>query len=129
MLDVDHFKNVNDRHGHLAGDEALKVLGLLLRSTCRTEDLACRLGGEEFAVLLPGMNHAGAVERAQEWREALASLKTRVGGTELSLTASFGVATFPQHAGTLVDLMRCVDARLYNAKDAGRNCVVGSAGE
>ena len=128
MLDVDHFKRVNDEHGHLAGDEALKVIGLLLRSTCRAEDLACRLGGEEFAVLLPGMGHAGAIARAQEWRTALASLKTRIGGVELSLTASFGVATFPQHAVTLVDLMRCADDRLYRAKAAGRNCVAG-AGE
>jgi len=130
MLDVDFFKRVNDVHGHLAGDEALRVIGLLLRSTSRAEDLACRLGGEEFAVLLPGMDHLGAIERAQEWRGALASLKTRIGGsTELSLTASFGVATFPQHAASVTELMRAADQRLYYAKETGRNRVAGALDE
>ena len=130
MLDVDFFKRVNDVHGHLAGDEALRVIGLLLRSTSRAEDLACRLGGEEFAVLLPGMDHRGAIERAQEWRGALASLKTRIGGgTELSLTASFGVATFPQHAASVTELMRAADQRLYYAKETGRNRVAGALDE
>ncbi|WP_158080780.1 sensor domain-containing diguanylate cyclase [Pelomonas sp. KK5] len=126
MLDVDHFKRVNDDYGHPAGDEALRVIGLLLRSTSRAEDLACRLGGEEFAVLMPGMDHPGAVARAQEWRAALASLKTRFAGVDLSLTASFGVATYPQHADTLDALMSSVDKRLYRAKEAGRNQVIGA---
>jgi diguanylate cyclase (GGDEF)-like protein/PAS domain S-box-containing protein len=129
MLDADHFKAVNDLHGHLAGDEALKLIASLLGSTSRAEDLACRLGGEEFAVLLPGMSHEKALQRADEWRVALAAQKTRIGGTELRLTASFGVATYPQHGETLVDLMRCVDSRMYLAKAQGRNRVVGATDE
>ena len=127
MLDVDHFKRINDLHGHMVGDEALRVIGSLLGETTRTEDLACRLGGEEFAVLLPGMDHAGARARAETLRQALAGLNARIEpDAELTLTASFGVGTFPEHADSVIDLMRCADRRLYEAKAQGRNRVVGA---
>ena len=100
MMDIDHFKNVNDVHGHPTGDVALKAVGSMLSATTRVGDLACRLGGEEFAVLLMGMGHEGAMERAEKWRSTLAEMTIPADGTALKLTASFGVATFPRQAGT-----------------------------
>jgi diguanylate cyclase (GGDEF)-like protein/PAS domain S-box-containing protein len=125
MLDIDHFKSVNDLHGHPTGDAALKAVGAMLSATTRVGDLACRLGGEEFAVLLPGMGHDGALERAEKWRSALSGLAIAADGAVLRLTASFGVATFPQQAVGLVELMKVADARLYHAKSLGRDRVVG----
>jgi diguanylate cyclase (GGDEF)-like protein/PAS domain S-box-containing protein len=129
MLDIDHFKRVNDVHGHLNGDVALKAVGSMLAATTRVGDLACRLGGEEFAVLLPGMGHEGALERAEIWRSTLADMQIPADGIVLALTASFGVATFPLQAGTLVDLMKIADARLYRAKALGRDQVVGAGAD
>jgi len=126
MLDIDHFKNVNDVHGHPAGDAALKAVGSMLSATTRVGDLACRLGGEEFAVLLLGMSHDGAMERAERWRAALADMAIPTDGAALRLTASFGVATFPLHADTLVELMKVADTRLYRAKAMGRDRVIGN---
>ena len=127
MLDIDHFKNVNDMYGHSAGDVALKVVGSMLTATTRVGDLAFRLGGEEFAVLLVGMGHEGALERAENWRATLAETTTPADGITLQLTASFGVATFPQQAGTLVELMKIADARMYRAKSLGRDRVIGES--
>jgi diguanylate cyclase (GGDEF)-like protein/PAS domain S-box-containing protein len=128
MMDIDHFKNVNDLYGHPAGDVALKVVGSLLTATTRVGDLAFRLGGEEFAVLLVGMGHDGALERAENWRATLAETTTPADGITLRLTASFGVATFPQQAGSLVELMKIADARMYRAKSLGRDRVIGDPG-
>ena len=125
MLDVDHFKNVNDAYGHLTGDAALKAVGSMLSATTRAGDLACRLGGEEFAVLLLGMGHDGAIERAEKWRATLAEMTILADGTALRLTASFGVATFPEQAGSLVELMKVADTRMYCAKSLGRDRVIG----
>jgi diguanylate cyclase (GGDEF)-like protein/PAS domain S-box-containing protein len=127
MLDIDHFKNVNDVHGHAAGDAALQAVGSMLSATTRAGDLACRLGGEEFAVLLLGMGHEGALERAEKWRSALADLTIpNDGSTAFRLTASFGVATFPSQAAGLVELMKVADTRLYRAKALGRDRVIGA---
>jgi diguanylate cyclase (GGDEF)-like protein len=126
MLDLDHFKNVNDSYGHSTGDVALKTVGAMLAATTRAGDLAFRLGGEEFAVLLVGIGHEGAMERAEHWRATLAALSTPTDRTTLRLTASFGVATFPQQAGALVELMRLADARMYRAKALGRDRVIGA---
>jgi diguanylate cyclase (GGDEF)-like protein/PAS domain S-box-containing protein len=127
MMDVDHFKHVNDAYGHLTGDVALKAVGSMLSATTRVGDLACRLGGEEFAVLLMGMGHEGAVERAETWRATLAEMTILADGTALKLTASFGVATFPEQAGSLVELMKVADTRMYRAKSLGRDRVIGAA--
>jgi len=126
MMDVDHFKHVNDAYGHLTGDVALKAVGSMLSATTRVGDLACRLGGEEFAILLIGMGHEGAVERAETWRATLAEMTILADGTALKLTASFGVATFPEQAGTLVELMKVADTRMYRAKSLGRDRVIGA---
>jgi diguanylate cyclase (GGDEF)-like protein/PAS domain S-box-containing protein len=125
MMDVDHFKNVNDAYGHLTGDVALKAVGSMLSATTRVGDLACRLGGEEFAVLLMGIGHEGAIERAEKWRSTLAEMTIQADGTALKLTASFGVATFPGQAASLVELMKVADTRMYRAKALGRDRVIG----
>jgi diguanylate cyclase (GGDEF)-like protein/PAS domain S-box-containing protein len=126
MMDIDHFKDVNDLYGHPIGDVALKSVGAMLSATTRLGDLAFRLGGEEFAVLLAGMEHDRAMERAETWRSTLAATAISVeGATSLKLTASFGVATAPAQSSTLVELMKIADARMYRAKSLGRNRVVG----
>jgi diguanylate cyclase (GGDEF)-like protein/PAS domain S-box-containing protein len=125
MLDIDHFKRVNDDHGHHVGDAALKAVGAMLAATTRAGDLACRLGGEEFAVLLLGVGHDDAMARAEAWRTTLSGLHVPVDGGALQLTASFGVATSPLQAGTLMDLMKVADARMYRAKALGRDQVAG----
>jgi diguanylate cyclase (GGDEF)-like protein/PAS domain S-box-containing protein len=127
MMDIDHFKHVNDVHGHAIGDAALKVVGSMLSATTRIGDLACRLGGEEFAVLLMGMGHEGALERAEKWRSTLAETSIPTDAAALRLTASFGVATFPSQAAALVELMKVADTRLYRAKSLGRDRVIGES--
>jgi len=99
----------------------------MLGETTRSGDLAFRLGGEEFAVLLMGMGHEGAIERAESWRTALASVRIPIEGAALRLTASFGVATFPAHANSVVELMKVSDARMYQAKAQGRDQVIGQS--
>jgi diguanylate cyclase (GGDEF)-like protein/PAS domain S-box-containing protein len=125
MLDIDHFKHVNDRYGHPTGDAALKAVGNMLAATTRAGDLACRLGGEEFAVLMVGADHDAAMAAAETWRATLADMTILADGTALKLTASFGVATFPLQAADLVELMKVADTRLYLAKAHGRDQVAG----
>jgi diguanylate cyclase (GGDEF)-like protein/PAS domain S-box-containing protein len=125
MMDIDHFKSINDSHGHPVGDVALKVVGSMLSASTQVGDLACRLGGEEFAVVLAGTDHESALQRAEQWRATLAAMIIPADGTTLKLTASFGVATFPQHAAGLVELMKVADARMYRAKSLGRDRVAG----
>ncbi|MBL0728417.1 diguanylate cyclase [Piscinibacter sp. HJYY11] len=127
MIDLDHFKAINDAHGHLVGDVALKAVGTMLVATTRSEDLACRLGGEEFAVLMTDTDHATALARAETWRATLAATSVLADGIVLRLTASFGVATFPSQAGSLSELLRLADSRMYRAKAQGRDSVFGEA--
>ena len=124
LLDIDHFKQVNDRHGHGVGDQVLVRLGQLLLEQSRREDLACRYGGEEFLLLLPGMGADEAYERAQAWRQAFAALDILVNGARLSLSLSVGVAVAPDHANEPDLLIRQADMALYAAKAQGRNRVV-----
>lgn len=125
MIDLDHFKMINDAHGHLVGDVALKAVGTMLVATTRSEDLACRLGGEEFAVLMTNTDHGTALARAETWRATLASTSVLADGIVLRLTASFGVATFPAQADSLSSLLRLADHRMYRAKAQGRDSVFG----
>ncbi|MCR5885220.1 diguanylate cyclase [Rhizobacter sp. J219] len=127
MIDLDHFKSINDAHGHLVGDVALRAVGTMLVATTRAEDLACRLGGEEFAVMMTDTDHATALARAETWRATLAATSVLADGIVLRLTASFGVATFPQQAGGLSELLRLADHRMYRAKAQGRDSVFGEA--
>ena len=123
LCDLDNFKNVNDRFGHLAGDDVLRELASVLRDTVRAVDVAARWGGEEFALLLPSTDAAGATQVAERAREALErrAIVTQDGDT-VQVTASFGVAAYPDH-GTGDDLLAAADAALYNAKRLGRNRV------
>ncbi|MEW5826017.1 MAG: diguanylate cyclase [Candidatus Bipolaricaulota bacterium] len=122
MIDLDHFKVVNDRRGHREGDRLLARLGALLRERTRAGDAACRYGGEEFLLVLPGTPTEVAAARAEEIRESFANLvlETRCG---VPVTLSIGVASFPAHAETDDDLLQAVDRALYEAKHTGRDAV------
>lgn len=125
----DHFKRVNDTHGHDAGDVVLTQVAEILRAHVRSSDIACRFGGEEFALVLPGATAEAVALRAEEIREAIARFNARYRGRQLAgVTASFGVAVFPHHAAEPESLLRAADQALYQAKEAGRNRVVMSAG-
>ena len=124
MIDIDRFKRINDTYGHQAGDEVLKVLAATLSNDVRTEDVACRYGGEEFLILLPGMPLAAARDRAEAWRAAVAALCIMHGNFPIHFTISLGVAAYPEHGKTPDDLTNCADQALYGAKHKGRNRVV-----
>jgi diguanylate cyclase (GGDEF)-like protein len=121
MLDLDHFKEINDTLGHEKGDQALATVGDTLGDSVRASDFVGRYGGEEFLVLLPDTGKADALELAEKLRLAVSRL--RVPGTERSLTTSCGVATYPEDAADLDDLLRLADRALCAAKAAGRNRV------
>jgi diguanylate cyclase (GGDEF)-like protein len=121
MGDLDHFKMVNDTYGHLAGDEVLRVFSDLVRHSYRASDIYCRYGGEEFLILLPGTSLEVACERTEHLREALDATAIIFGTSTIHVTASFGVATFPQHGQTRDALIAAADRALYAAKDCGRN--------
>ena len=124
MLDLDHFKDVNDRHGHPAGDEALRVFAGVLRSCMRDGDLAARYGGEEFAVLLAGVDEVGALAVAERIRGRTEStLISLAPGVTERLTVSIGMALAPDQAIERLTLLRLADEALYDAKQAGRNRV------
>jgi len=124
LADVDHFKKVNDSHGHLAGDLVLKEIGKELTRGLRPYDCVGRYGGEEFLLILPNCDMESALIRAEQLRTAVQSARIADGGTLLQVTASFGVASlFPSHNETDA-VIRAVDTALYRAKSSGRNCVV-----
>jgi len=127
MLDLDHFKALNDRFGHAAGDQLLRELGLLLRAKTRRADIACRFGGEEFLVAMPGTDAPSAAGRAEDLRESFAELAGAQGRGGLLCTLSAGVAAFPEHASSLEALLAGADLALYAAKAAGRNRVFTAA--
>jgi diguanylate cyclase (GGDEF)-like protein len=126
MIDVDHFKRVNDERGHAAGDQTLRFLGAQLRSGLRTGDIACRYGGDEFLLVLPNTSLRNAYTRAEEWRRAVESSSVYWMEWHEATTLSAGVAAFPQHGVTPAEVLASVDAAMYAAKDAGRNRTVES---
>ena len=130
MLDLDHFKALNDRHGHDGGDAALAAFGRLVQASCREEDIACRYGGEEFTVILPETGLDAALRRAEQVRAAVAGMSVRHLQRELGpLTVSIGVAVYPLHATSPPLLKRLADEALYRAKHAGRDRVEAAATE
>ena len=129
MLDLDHFKQVNDAHGHPAGDAALRHLAKLLRTALRGGDVAARIGGEEFAVWLPGADLALGLEVAERLRVLVAERPFRFGGAEHSLSISCGVSACPIPIPQPDNLMATADAALYRAKREGRNRVVATGGK
>ncbi len=121
MVDADNFKDVNDTHGHLVGDEALKAIASTIRATLRSEDLVARIGGEEFAAFLPGTDAGEARRLAEAVRRSVETIDMRTqAGDPVTLTVSIGAAADSASA-TLTDLVRTADRRLYEAKRAGRN--------
>lgn len=124
LIDIDHFKGVNDRYGHAAGDDVLRQLGRLLMGEARQEDVPCRYGGEEFMLLMPTMPLIAARERAELWRTQFAAMPVRAGDEQVHATLSIGIAEFPTHARSADALIQCADVALYLAKTGGRNRVV-----
>ena len=131
MIDLDHFKDVNDRHGHQAGDVVLREAGALIRATIRDPDICARYGGEEFAVILPKTHMSGALVVAERiWKElgakeyVVSSAGGQAGPVTVRITASMGIAFYPSKdisSGEL--LVRFADQALYNAKRGGRNSI------
>jgi diguanylate cyclase (GGDEF)-like protein len=124
MLDIDHFKVVNDTYGHMAGDEALQALATLIRREIRPVDLVARYGGEEFVMLLPETTGPGALELGERLRAFIAGHAVPLStGHTIFLTVSIGLATYPDDADSLPRLVNLADQALYAAKSAGRNRV------
>jgi diguanylate cyclase (GGDEF)-like protein len=121
MLDLDHFKQVNDQRGHAVGDQVLANVGAVMRGVTRPRDFAGRNGGEEFAILLPDTEIPAALRIAERVRAAIAEMS--LSGTDATVTVSVGVAGYPEHASTPDRLARLADAALYLAKRQGRNRV------
>lgn len=122
MLDIDHFKRVNDTFGHDAGDAVLRRMGLVLQGHVRGSDIACRIGGEEFALLLPEASLVTAYQRAERILDTVRHMQIKHRGQVLgAITVSLGVAAFPKHGDTPEALIRAADQALYQAKQSGRN--------
>jgi diguanylate cyclase (GGDEF)-like protein len=125
MIDVDHFKRVNDTFGHLAGDQVLKAVSLAGAQALRDGDVLARYGGEEFAAIARGVDRDAAAAIAERFREAIADVRVEVGGGSVALTVSIGVAVFSECTrwANGLDLVALADERLYLAKNRGRDRV------
>lgn len=132
MLDLDHFRDYNEGHGHLAGDLVLRSLSVLLQGFRRGSDVPCRYGGEEFVLIMPEATASEAVARLDPLRGHLASMGIHHEGRLLQpVTASIGVAEFPANGGTVTALLDAADEALYRAKRTGRNriCLAGTSAD
>ncbi len=128
MLDVDHFKDFNDTHGHDAGDAVLREVAQVLKRHTRAEDIACRYGGEEFLLVLPSCTPDDAYAKAEAIREAIAQRRVFMHGSALPrITASLGIASCPLDGERMEDLISCADAALYQAKASGRNRIIANS--
>lgn len=122
MMDLDHFKRFNDTFGHQAGDALLRAFGELLKKSTRGQDIACRYGGEEFALVLTDSNLEGALKRAETLRQQVKQLSVEHAGQLLgAVSISMGVALFPDHGTTMTEVLRAADQALYTAKREGRD--------
>ena len=124
LMDIDHFKKINDTYGHLAGDAVLKEVALTVRGRTRREDVFARFGGEEFALLLPEVEQKGAGHLAEKARKLVEKHEFVFDGESIPVTISAGVATVQKKTETPAELIRRADEKLYEAKTAGRNRVV-----
>jgi diguanylate cyclase (GGDEF)-like protein len=123
MFDIDHFKDINDTHGHAAGDHVLEAVGEAIRRRARAADILGRIGGEEFAVLLPETTGAEAVILAERLRHDIAAVNVAYEGSSITFTCSFGVAAQGEEILVLDTLLSVADQALYRAKRQGRNRV------
>ncbi|MGB3400529.1 MAG: sensor domain-containing diguanylate cyclase [Candidatus Deferrimicrobiaceae bacterium] len=125
LLDIDHFKNINDTHGHSAGDLILMKLGQILRQSIRSSDLSARFGGEEFVVMMLSTGKEQALNFSENLRKTIESTEFRIPGVQspLKVTISGGLATYPADGDSTTDLLRKADEALYKAKQTGRNRV------
>ena len=121
MVDIDHFKRLNDEFGHLLGDEVLRQVSAVFGQQLRKVDVVCRYGGEEFAILVPQTSGGNAMEVAEKLRRRVEAF--RFPGVPVKVTISAGVAEFPTHGRTRDELVAAADAALYVSKDSGRNRV------
>jgi two-component system, cell cycle response regulator len=124
IFDLDNFKRINDRHGHLAGDAVLQRVATLVQNHVRTNDLVARIGGEEFALLLPETTRTGGSALAEKLRRIIAGERFRYESHVIPVTVSFGVSEFTPDMERSDTLMKRADERLYEAKNGGRNRVV-----
>lgn len=124
MIDIDHFKNINDTHGHEAGDLVLKAISDVLAAQSRRGDFACRYGGEEFIVVMPNIFMNVAQKRAETLKQALGALQVPFQDTELTVTISMGIASYPANGIMREEILRAADKAMYAAKDAGRNYIL-----
>lgn len=126
MLDIDHFKSVNDNYGHLVGDEVLREFGQRVGTACREDDLLARYGGEEFCMLLSATDSEEALDVAERCRKTVCDEPFQTAAGPLTISASFGFAVLnPDHGETGLELINRADERLYEAKNGGRNRVCG----
>lgn len=123
MIDIDHFKKLNDTHGHQAGDKVLIEVSKLIRRSIRSTDMAGRYGGEEFCLMLPETNTTGAMIIAERLRKEIESITVNYFDVELKCTISIGIGTFPRDGSDSAELIRNADKALYQSKEAGRNRV------
>lgn len=126
MFDIDHFKKFNDTYGHLFGDKVLKTVAEVMNQSIRSKDVIARFGGEEFIILFPHTSLTKANKIVERLRKKIERTNIRDGSICVSVTASFGVACFPQNASNIMELLKDADDALYKAKDSGRNCVRSS---
>lgn len=123
MIDLDNFKNINDRFGHQAGDLVLKSLAKILDANTRRGDITCRYGGEEFSVLMPNASLEGAQRRAQQWRKAFQLQHQIFNGQDVQITLSIGVAHYPDHGADGHSVLDAADKAMYRSKQKGKNQV------
>lgn len=123
MLDIDHFKKVNDTYGHKAGDEVIRFMARILKGSIRKVDIAARYGGEEFVLVLHNTPLQGAYELAEKLRKNIQDSRVLADGSNLSITSSFGVSVFTDLAKNGGELVKTADTALYFSKENGRNCV------
>jgi diguanylate cyclase (GGDEF)-like protein len=121
MIDLDHFKQVNDTYGHKAGDLVLQALGTLLKGSARPDDLVCRYGGEEFVVCVPRISPAAICERAEQVCARFRELQITCESQVIRATLSVGIAIFPEHGSSVDEVLIHADQALYQAKGQGRN--------
>ena len=125
MADIDNFKTTNDKYGHIVGDEVLKIFTARIRRVLKADTLLARYGGEEFVITLSGVEHEDVLKTAWRLNKVVGSTVFKVGDIEINITASFGVASIDKGSTNLTEIIECADKAMYQAKNSGRNRVVG----